>query len=83
MNAADKDSLKTDDQLKKCLCKKCRSFSNCKEVGGYCISTISGSRCITDEKECLCRKCRVHKENNHRFQYYCTKKSEEQQSEMG
>lgn len=71
-----------NDLLKSCLCRKCKSYSGSEEAGGYCLSTISGSRCITDEIECLCLKCRVHKDAKFRFNFYCTKNSEEQQSEM-
>jgi len=69
--------------LKSCLCRKCKSYDGCEEAGGYCLPTISGSRCITSEIECLCKKCRVHRESGFRFKSYCTKNSEEQQSEMG
>lgn len=82
-NKEDKGRLDESALLKSCICKKCKSFNDCGEVGGYCLPTISGSRLITNEIECLCFKCAVHKEQNFRFKFYCTKNSEEQQSEMG
>jgi len=81
-----KDFRKTRDNennvLKTCLYNKCKSYGYCDEAGGYCLPIISGNRCVTNEIECLSFKYRVHKNSKYRFSFYCTKNSEEQQSEM-
>ncbi|MGE3063511.1 MAG: DUF2769 domain-containing protein [bacterium] len=75
-------TMSEKEALKRCLCGKCPSHSECGEGGGHCLSMISGSICVTEDRGCKCKKCSVHKENNFRFDLYCMKGSEEQQSEM-
>jgi len=65
--------------LSMCTCKKCPTWVECGEGGGFCFVTIGKSACISDEKGCIYGGCPVHEKMGLKQIYYCTKGSEQTQ----
>jgi hypothetical protein len=59
---------------KKCICRTCPSFVDCKEKIAYCL--IGKSKCIKEMKGCICGGCPVHSELGLKSGYYCLKGKE-------
>lgn len=62
-----------------CLCQACPSWAQCGEQGAFCLPKIGASKCIKAEKGCICNGCMVYKMFGLRYDYYCTKGSEDGQ----
>lgn len=73
---------RTEELLDMCICSGCPSWTECGEKGGFCLSAIGKSSCITDQKGCICPKCPVTDEMGLKHQYYCTRGSEKELSGM-
>lgn len=54
---------------KKCICRTCPSFVNCKENIAFCLT--GKSKCIKKEMGCICGGCPVHSELGFKKGYYC------------
>ena len=55
----------TEENMKKCICKSCPTYSSCMDEakeGLFCASGKSG--CEIEKKECVCEDCPVDKEYN-------------------
>lgn len=85
------DSMEMDEKdmeekknmiLNMCICRKCPSWIECNEKGGYCFSIIKKSKCITKENGCICSGCPVTANMGLKHIYFCTKGSEKEQSNM-
>lgn len=63
-----------------CLCPQCPSWVECKETGGYCLSSVGKSKCIKKEKGCICGGCPIHQEMKLQHGYFCTRGSEKEQT---
>ena len=59
---------------KKCICKGCPSFKECKENIAYCLN--GKSKCIKEMKGCICGGCPVHAQLGFKGGYYCLKGKE-------
>jgi hypothetical protein len=62
-----------------CICKKCPSWIECNEQGGFCSSSIGKSKCILEEKGCICGGCPVYDKMKLSHMYYCIRGFEEEQ----
>ena len=62
-----------------CLCPACPSWVGCRENGGYCLSKIGASSCITEESGCICGGCEAHNMLGLSTVYYCIRGSEKEQ----
>lgn len=69
---------RTEEFLNMCICPGCPSWRECGEKGGFCLSTIGKSSCITEEKGCICPRCPVTSKKGLKHDYYCTKGSEKE-----
>ena len=69
---------RTEELLNMCICSGCPSWIECGEKGGFCLSAIGKSSCITDEKGCICSRCPVTGEMELKHDYYCTRGSEKE-----
>ena len=56
--------------LTNCICKKCPSYVECDEKGGFCL--VGKSACIKEKKGCICPDCPVTKKMGLKWGYYCT-----------
>ncbi|TKJ46924.1 hypothetical protein CEE34_06435 [Candidatus Aerophobetes bacterium Ae_b3a] len=65
-----------------CICPQCPSWIECGEKGGFCLSAIGKSSCITEQKGCICPGCPVTGEMGLKHDYYCTRGSEKKLLEM-
>jgi hypothetical protein len=63
----------------KCICKTCPTYLAEETEEGFCHPLIGKSSIITEEKGCDCPQCPVHKEQQMKNGYYCTRKSELEQ----
>jgi hypothetical protein len=52
-----------------CICKKCPSYVECEERGGFCW--VGKSTCIKEKKGCICPECPVTAKLNLKWGYYC------------
>jgi len=55
----------TEENMKKCICKSCPTYSSCMGDAGeglFCAAGKSG--CEIDKKECVCESCPIDKEYN-------------------
>ncbi|MEK6885923.1 MAG: DUF2769 domain-containing protein [Nanoarchaeota archaeon] len=59
---------------KKCMCKDCPSFLECKEKTAFCL--FGKSKCIKKMNGCICGGCPVHAELSLKSGYYCLKGKE-------
>ncbi len=65
---------KTQENLEKCNCSKCPSYSYCtrkKEEKLFCADEIGRSSCDLNMLGCLCCDCPVYEKNKLRSGYYC------------
>lgn len=67
---------RTEEFLNMCICPQCPSWMECGEKGGFCLSAIGKSSCITEQKGCICPGCPVTGEMGLKHDYYCTRGSE-------
>jgi len=65
--------------LDKCICKKCPSYINCKELVGFCLARTGKSECIKEESGCICPSCPVTEKAGLMHVYYCTRGSKKEQ----
>lgn len=66
--------LKTEENLKKCLCPTCPSYNTCakdKSEMLFCSPEVGKSSCPFEKMGCICGACPVHMENNLKSFYYC------------
>jgi hypothetical protein len=61
--------MNTRELEKKCICKACPSFTDCKEKIAYCL--VGKSKCIKERKGCICMGCPVHEQLGLKSGYYC------------
>jgi len=61
------------EMLEICACPGCPSWAECGEKGGFCLSLVGKSGCITKENGCICGGCSVHAMLGFKNHYYCTK----------
>jgi len=73
---------RTEEFLNMCICSGCPSWTECGEKGGFCLSAIGKSSCITEEKGCICPRCPVTGKMGFKHDYYCTRGSEKKLLEM-
>ena len=64
-----KTKIDTKELEKKCVCKSCPSFIECKEKILYCL--LGKSECIKEIKVCICGGCPVHQELGLKKGAYC------------
>ena len=62
-----------------CICKKCPSWIECNELGGFCSPLIGKSKCILNKNGCICGGCPVYEKMNLSHMYYCIRGSEKEQ----
>ena len=74
-----KENKDENQFIEGCICKKCPSWIECNEQGGFCSSLIGKSKCILDEKGCICGGCPIYDKMNLSHMYYCIRGSEEEQ----
>ena len=70
---------KTEMITELCICKKCPSWIECNELGGFCSNSIGISKCILDENGCICGGCPVYDKMKLSHMYYCIRGSEGEQ----
>ena len=74
---------KNNKEIKKiidlCICKKCPSWVECNEQGGFCSEDIGKSKCILHENGCICGGCPAYNKMNLSHMYYCIRGSEKDQ----
>ncbi|MEE9192698.1 MAG: DUF2769 domain-containing protein [Candidatus Aerophobetes bacterium] len=73
---------RSEELLRMCICSGCPSWIECGEKGGFCLSAIGKSSCITDHKGCICSRCPVTGKMGLKHDYYCTRGSEKKLLEM-
>ena len=73
---------RSEEFLDMCVCSGCPSWTECGERGGFCLSAIGKSSCITEQKGCTCPGCPVTGEMGLKHEYYCTRGSEKKLLEM-
>ena len=66
--------------IKLCICKKCPSWIECNEDGGFCSNNIGKSKCILDKIGCICGGCSVYEKMELQHMYYCIRGSEKEQN---
>lgn len=70
-----------DENLKKCICGPCPSYTECMRAAEELLFCIKGKSegCIFEKKGCLCPTCPVTKTLGLKKAYYCIRGTQEEQ----
>lgn len=74
--------VERNEATRRCMCRMCPSFVDCKEEIAFCLAEEGTSSCIRNEQGCLCPGCPVQAEMNFRHVYYCIRGNETGQSHV-
>jgi hypothetical protein len=69
-----------EDAKGDCICRSCPTYVRREKGVAFCNAVATPSKEIKLEKGCICGTCPVHSERKLAYTYYCTRKTEIEQS---
>jgi len=79
MAKAQKKEMDEKKAKESCVCPSCPSYVDCSE-SAYCLPSIGKSKCIKKEQGCICPACPVQQDMGYTHVLYCTRGSENEQT---